>query len=162
MSPPLPKSRSEALSAGLPSYYTGKPCKHGHLSKRIARNGVCYECLRESNAEHQRVLRGGSGEELRRGPWSWVWNRPIPAEKKLVLLAIAVEAGSRRRCYLLPKAIAKSVGITKTEVMRLVGEMRQSGLIEFSRPKRSGDEGLEFRLPDASERARNHRERAAA
>jgi hypothetical protein len=72
------------------------------------------------------------------------------------------QAGSRRRCYLLPKAIAKSVGITKTEVMRLVGEMRQSGLIEFSRPKRSGDEGLEFRLPDASERARNHRERAAA
>lgn len=37
-------SRSEAKSLGLKSYFTGKPCKHGHVSKRSTINGTCITC----------------------------------------------------------------------------------------------------------------------
>jgi hypothetical protein len=39
----LPETRREALDKGFPYYFTGKPCKHGHVSKRLA-EGSCYEC----------------------------------------------------------------------------------------------------------------------
>lgn len=25
-------------------YFTGKPCKHGHISKRLSSTKTCYEC----------------------------------------------------------------------------------------------------------------------
>ena len=38
-------SRKEAKALGLKRYFTGKPCKHGHLSERSIDNG-CLECVR--------------------------------------------------------------------------------------------------------------------
>lgn len=37
-------SRKEALSTGATYYFTGKPCKHGHVTKRYSCNGACLEC----------------------------------------------------------------------------------------------------------------------
>lgn len=37
-------SRQQAIAKGLKYYYTGEPCKHGHLSKRVVRNYGCYQC----------------------------------------------------------------------------------------------------------------------
>lgn len=37
-------SQLDALRAGMTYFYTGKPCKNGHLSKRYAMNGRCYQC----------------------------------------------------------------------------------------------------------------------
>lgn len=37
-------SRIEATSAGLTHYFTGVPCKHGHLSPRYVRDGKCAGC----------------------------------------------------------------------------------------------------------------------
>ena len=40
----LPRTRAEAKACGAVSYFTGKPCKHGHISQRQTSNGVCEEC----------------------------------------------------------------------------------------------------------------------
>jgi hypothetical protein len=37
-------SRREALAHGLKKYFTGKPCKHGHLCERYTLNKVCVTC----------------------------------------------------------------------------------------------------------------------
>jgi len=37
-------TRSEAIRLGLAHYYTGKPCKHGHLSLRRVVGGICLSC----------------------------------------------------------------------------------------------------------------------
>lgn len=44
---PLPPviSRTAAYKAGLRHYFTGKPCKQGHLAQRYVTNGACLECL---------------------------------------------------------------------------------------------------------------------
>ena len=41
----LPKSRAEAKAAGAKHYFTGEPCKHGHIAPRKTK-GACTECLR--------------------------------------------------------------------------------------------------------------------
>lgn len=42
----LPRSRAEAKSSGAKHYFTGKPCKHGHVDKRYTVDGQCAECAR--------------------------------------------------------------------------------------------------------------------
>lgn len=40
----LPKTRSEAMRVGSKRYFTGSPCKHGHLSHRQTSDGCCITC----------------------------------------------------------------------------------------------------------------------
>jgi 5-methylcytosine-specific restriction endonuclease McrA len=46
-------SRAEAKAAGLKRYFTGKPCKHGHVAERAIVSKNCLEC----NASYQASLR---------------------------------------------------------------------------------------------------------
>jgi len=39
-----PQERSAALVAGLKTYFTGRPCKHGHIAFRCTVNGACLDC----------------------------------------------------------------------------------------------------------------------
>lgn len=41
----LPKTRAEAKAAGAKYYFTGEPCKHGHIAPRKTK-GACLECLK--------------------------------------------------------------------------------------------------------------------
>jgi hypothetical protein len=40
-----PKTRAEAKSTGAKYYFTGEPCKHGHVALRKTK-GACVECLK--------------------------------------------------------------------------------------------------------------------
>jgi hypothetical protein len=46
--------RKEALAEGKTHYYTGKPCKKGHIALRRAANGCCVECEKEKNNSEER------------------------------------------------------------------------------------------------------------
>jgi 5-methylcytosine-specific restriction endonuclease McrA len=41
----LPKTREEAKKTGSKYYFTGQPCKHGHIAPRKTK-GACIECLK--------------------------------------------------------------------------------------------------------------------
>lgn len=41
-------SEAAARAQGLKHYFTGKPCKRGHLSKRLVSNRHCVDCDREN------------------------------------------------------------------------------------------------------------------
>ena len=43
-------SRAEAKAAGLKRYFTGEPCKHGHVEARITINGTCVQCAADKIA----------------------------------------------------------------------------------------------------------------
>lgn len=43
--------RAEAKAAGLKHYFTGKPCKHGHVAPRQSSTGNCTECQREHQSK---------------------------------------------------------------------------------------------------------------
>lgn len=42
----LPKSLKEAREVGHNLYYTGNPCKHGHLTYRYVLHRACSECVK--------------------------------------------------------------------------------------------------------------------
>jgi hypothetical protein len=44
-------SRDEAKALGLKHYFTGVPCKHGHIGERSVRSGRCLECGRARSAK---------------------------------------------------------------------------------------------------------------
>jgi hypothetical protein len=37
-------TRKEAIALGLSRYFTGKPCKRGHVTERCVGNALCIEC----------------------------------------------------------------------------------------------------------------------
>ena len=52
-------TRTEAKAQGLKRYFTGKPCKHGHIDERLVCDGSCKTCAnlkkqRKYNANPQR------------------------------------------------------------------------------------------------------------
>jgi len=63
------KNRKSAIAAGDWKYFTGKPCRHGHLSWRYTSSSVCCECLTVSRANRLVVfgekLGGDMGEKLK-------------------------------------------------------------------------------------------------
>ena len=43
-----PKTRKEAQLLGATHYFTGEPCKHGHIALRKTK-GACVECIKEES-----------------------------------------------------------------------------------------------------------------
>jgi hypothetical protein len=44
-------TRAEAKARGLKRFFTGEPCKHGHVAERLVSSRGCMECTRERNRE---------------------------------------------------------------------------------------------------------------
>jgi 5-methylcytosine-specific restriction endonuclease McrA len=42
-------TRKQAKEQGLTHYFTGEPCKHGHVAKRLTSKGICTDCNRTHN-----------------------------------------------------------------------------------------------------------------
>lgn len=49
-------ARQKAVENNEITYFTGKPCKRGHLSVRFTKNNQCKECLQEYAKQHQTRL----------------------------------------------------------------------------------------------------------
>lgn len=48
-------SRQHAVAQGLRFYFTGRPCKRGHIEKRYTYNSQCLGCQRIHQTEHRRT-----------------------------------------------------------------------------------------------------------
>ena len=46
-------TRAEALRQGLKRYFTGKPCKHGHITFRHCPSGICFDCRKNEAKKYQ-------------------------------------------------------------------------------------------------------------
>lgn len=45
------QERAVAKAAGETMYFTGRPCKHGHIANRCTANGCCIECSKKTQKE---------------------------------------------------------------------------------------------------------------
>jgi len=71
----LPKTREEAKKTGSKYYFTGQPCKHGHIAPRKTK-GACVECLKvewtkgnEARAEYFREYNKREDVKDRKNEW---------------------------------------------------------------------------------------------
>jgi len=51
-------TRQEAARRGLLRYFTGKPCKRGHVVERFVSTATCIECGLISSRHYQRTPKG--------------------------------------------------------------------------------------------------------
>ena len=51
----LPSTPEEAIARGVNRYFTGLPCRNGHVAPRRVKDGYCMTCKRA--AEQRRRLR---------------------------------------------------------------------------------------------------------
>lgn len=49
-------TRKQAKAKGLKRYFTGVPCKHGHISDRHVSTAACRECARLKSHKKQREI----------------------------------------------------------------------------------------------------------
>ena len=71
----LPKTRAEAKAQGVKYYFTGEPCKHGHIAPRKTK-GSCFDCLKdewtkgnETRAEYFREYNRRDDVKDRKNEW---------------------------------------------------------------------------------------------
>jgi hypothetical protein len=71
----LPKTREEAKKTGSKYYFTGQPCKHGHIAPRKTK-GACIECLKvewvksnETRADYFRKYNKREDVKDRKNEW---------------------------------------------------------------------------------------------
>lgn len=52
-------TRKEAIERGLKRYFTGKPCKYGHISEKVTSSATCCECqsLKKQTPEYKEKVR---------------------------------------------------------------------------------------------------------
>ena len=48
---PQPNNSTDAKAAGWDRYFTGRPCRHGHIAERYTSCDTCVECLRVKKAK---------------------------------------------------------------------------------------------------------------
>ena len=76
-------SRSEALEQGLTHYYTGIPCKHGHVSKRYTSTHSCVECIKITDNAFRTRYRESNRERIRETARKWRENNREHVRQKL-------------------------------------------------------------------------------
>lgn len=57
--------RADALARGLKRYFTGKPCKRGHVAERLTSDKTCLECA----AERRKSESGRARSRARTAAW---------------------------------------------------------------------------------------------
>lgn len=60
-----PSSRAEAKALGEKWYFTGQPCKHGHIEDRLTSDGKCRECGNEKVRARDRESENARMREAR-------------------------------------------------------------------------------------------------
>jgi hypothetical protein len=94
----LPKTRQEAKATGAKYYFTGEPCKHGHIAPRKTK-GACVECLKvewqqaaEKRADYFREYNKREDVKDRKNEW-------YEANREQVIQAAATRPLEVKRVY---------------------------------------------------------------
>ena len=94
----LPKTRQEAKATGAKYYFTGEPCKHGHIAPRKTK-GACVECIKiewqqaaEKRADYFREYNKREDVKDRKNEW-------YEANREQVIQAAATRPLEVKRIY---------------------------------------------------------------
>lgn len=95
----LPSTRAEAAALGLTHYFTGKPCKHGHIRPRTVSGRSCVEC---ANAAARRWSKNNPDKETAKtARWAAAnkWSKTARDKRYREAHPERIKEKSRR-CYL--------------------------------------------------------------
>lgn len=62
--------RKIATERGIPRYYTGKPCRNGHVCEKYTKKASCVECSRSSTRKHYTIPENMEKKRIRNAAWN--------------------------------------------------------------------------------------------
>lgn len=62
-------NRAEAIKLGLDRYFTGKPCKNGHVEQRVTKKCDCLQCNRDRNKDYRSIPENAEKAKERSKEW---------------------------------------------------------------------------------------------
>lgn len=79
----MPKAaeRLAAKNAGHTHYYTGRPCKHGHVAKRFTSSGYCTACAQQDYTDNKEEVVAQAVQYARANPEKTSANKAKYREK---------------------------------------------------------------------------------
>jgi hypothetical protein len=93
-----PKTRSEARIIGSKYYFTGIPCKHGHIALRKAK-GICVECMRAETKKYREKRKKYFQEYNQSEPGQASKQRYYAKNKEIVIQKAKARAAESKRKY---------------------------------------------------------------
>lgn len=88
-------SRQEAIESKLPRYFTGEPCRNGHVAERATVNHTCAECKR--NADRKQYER--DPQKFVRKAARWVQENPRRAAELRARPAFKAKTAVRAKAW---------------------------------------------------------------
>ena len=64
-------TRKQAIECGITFYFTGKPCKRGHLAERRVGNKACRECEAQQRALHNPAYHAKNRDKILERQRKW-------------------------------------------------------------------------------------------
>lgn len=117
-------TRKEALEQGLPRYFTGKPCKHGHVCERIVRNWGCVECNKISHRKNDAKYKGTQ----KRKEWNKNYRTKHPERHKLSRRRAEEKARTNLSNPYIYKILTKRFCLTADDIPPLLVEAKRAHL----------------------------------
>lgn len=122
--------RTAALVEGAQYYFTGKPCKHGHVSKRYVHGGQCFQCDKERKKPWTKTSEGRARSAAVASKWRK--NNPV-AYRQAMRDHRETQKGAATDLWNGVIARTKNgripVTITKQDIYDLLGEAMELGVI---------------------------------
>ena len=99
------KKRSEALLHGDSHYFTGKPCKRGHIEERITLSGKCVYCdimiYRKTKKTNDNWVNGKNAKDSKKRRIDSIKKASNAFDRWSVEdINIVTKTDSSRRCYI--------------------------------------------------------------
>ncbi len=88
----LPSSRPDAAALGVPKYFTGRPCKRGHMDPRYTTDGSCVSCA----IGRAQALYAKDGERIRARHCAAYADNPEPYKERCRRRRLADPERSKR------------------------------------------------------------------
>ena len=79
-------SRKDALKNGMKYYFTGKPCKNGHVEIRRTDQALCMKCIKENRAHINSLAKAWRDKNPQRSKeisLKWARNNPENCAKRV-------------------------------------------------------------------------------
>lgn len=114
-------TRKEAKEQGLKRYFTGKPCKHGHVSERRTITGYCEECCAIKYKANRRDEEYLNKERERNKRWKRANKDIINARRRV----------RDKEWYVPPPLGPRQMAINAGEDFYFTGEPCSNGHIDY-------------------------------
>lgn len=98
------KTRKQAMIDGENTYFTGKPCKNGHMSYRYVQSGTCYDCINSTRLSQNSPTSVAREQRLSEAAMSMHAKNMV--KENLALIKVRLFAAEREGVALIAYALA--------------------------------------------------------